>query len=166
MQTNRINTSANVGAEKLLRYAESTTVHEGVPKYVNGHYSRIYNAMTGKIGSLNPHYNGGRCVRSDGYIAILILNPNGKGKYVMEHRHLMEQYLGRKLKKGEEVHHINGCKTDNRIENLLVLSAADHAKLHQDELKEKFGEEYYLEAKRRINKGEPYKELFTCLQEW
>jgi hypothetical protein len=51
------------------------------------------------------------------------------GKEVRLHRHLMEQHLGRKLSRDEHVHHINGDHRDNRIENLMVLSNADHQRL-------------------------------------
>lgn len=47
-----------------------------------------------------------------------------------EHRYLMEQYLGRELTEDEVVHHKNWNKLDNRIENLEVMTKADHAKLH------------------------------------
>ena len=51
------------------------------------------------------------------------------GKFVREHRYLMEQHLGRKLDRNEQVHHINGDCRDNRIENLQVLTNSEHQKL-------------------------------------
>lgn len=48
------------------------------------------------------------------------------GKRIREHRYIMEQYLGRKLEKWEHVHHINDDSSDNRIENLEILSNSDH----------------------------------------
>ena len=51
------------------------------------------------------------------------------GKYIREHRHVMQVHLGRKLETYEHVHHINGISTDNRIENLQVLTNSEHQKL-------------------------------------
>lgn len=51
------------------------------------------------------------------------------GVRVHEHRYVMEQILGRPLQDDEEVHHINEDKTDNRPENLQVVSKKEHAKI-------------------------------------
>lgn len=58
---------------------------------------------------------GGRWVDRNGYVILTL--PEG-GRRIAEHRYVMEQHLGRKLLSEESVHHKNGDKTDNRIENL------------------------------------------------
>lgn len=54
-------------------------------------------------------------------------DPNG---YVLEHRLVMEAHLGRRLTTDEVVHHLNEDPSDNRVENLAVMSQTEHARLH------------------------------------
>lgn len=57
-----------------------------------------------------------------------------ENNYVLHHRVVMENHLGRVLDPWEEVvHHKNGDTKDNRVENLEVLSRSEHTKLHSEE---------------------------------
>lgn len=67
----------------------------------------------------------GFAVTARGYIARRI---NGKLKY--QHRLVMEEFLGRELREDEHVHHKNGIKTDNRLENLEVIESSEHHRQH------------------------------------
>lgn len=51
------------------------------------------------------------------------------------HRQVVEENIGRTLSPDELVHHINGNKTDNRIENFTIMTRSEHTKLHWSERK-------------------------------
>lgn len=75
-------------------------------------------------GDKNPAWRGGKIVVAGGYVKLKSHgHPNAdSGNYVMEHRLVVEKRLGRYLEPHENVHHINGVKSDNRDENLELWS--------------------------------------------
>ena len=81
-------------------------------------------------GERHRSWKGGVIKRPDGYRAIRTSQMNGGSAYTLEHRAVVERHLGRQLSPEEIVHHKNGDKTDNRLENLEVLSRADHNRVH------------------------------------
>lgn len=70
-------------------------------------------------GKKSANWKGGVIRHIDGYLRKRQPNhPNANNGYVLEHRLVMEKHLGRHLLPKETVHHKNGKKDDNRIENL------------------------------------------------
>jgi hypothetical protein len=88
--------------------------------------------LAGKTGQNHPAWKGGFQIDRDGYIRTYAPDhpwPR-KGGYVLEHVRLMEIHLGRRMKKGEEVHHVDRIKTHNVLSNLEVLKKSEHSHLH------------------------------------
>jgi hypothetical protein len=75
-------------------------------------------------GSSGYNWQGGKHRHRRGYIQVLDpASTEGTAKYILEHTLVMEQYLGRKLFPWERVHHLNGVKDDNRIENFELWAS-------------------------------------------
>ena len=78
---------------------------------------------------LRGHKGTGFFIRGDGYIFRLFpTHPFAINGYVLEHRIVMEQKLGRFLESNEVVHHIDANKQNNHPDNLIVLSQSEHCK--------------------------------------
>lgn len=85
-------------------------------------------------GSVHPNWKGGKIKQSRGYILLHIpTHPKAmNGKYVLEHRAVVEKQIGRYLHRFEVVHHINKIIDDNRPENLMAFSNNnDHLKFER-----------------------------------
>lgn len=75
------------------------------------------------VGERCATWKGGKTHTTNGYVGIRIPRAEVGKRYEMEHRLVMEKSIGRKLLPHETVHHKNGIKDDNRIENLELWSS-------------------------------------------
>lgn len=92
----------------------------------------------------SARWKGGRYISSDGYQVEIVhgeYHPSGRQKYIKEHIRIMESHIGRKIETqrgnmGEQIHHIDGDKLNNAIENLLLCSDTRDHKLVDCQLHE------------------------------
>lgn len=93
-----------------------------------GYESKVKNIFEPKIGSV--------VIDKEGYPQIYIGKSypyrNGGYTHIREHQYVMEMHLGRALVPGEVVHHIDGNKTNNNLDNLYLTSVQEHNKLHAE----------------------------------
>jgi hypothetical protein len=81
-------------------------------------------------GELSHNWSGGRWINRDGYVMVYITEStkdyvrSSSRTYELEHVLVMSKFLNRKLTADETVHHINGIRDDNRLENLELWSSS------------------------------------------
>ena len=123
------------GEEYLKHYSNGINMHmKGKPSFFKGkkHSEESKKKMSESAkgihrGSLNGKWKGGKTISSQGYTLITL--PSGKRE--LEHRLVMEKMIGRKLRKEEEVHHIDFDKTNNHPDNLYLFeNGAKHQSYH------------------------------------
>lgn len=85
-----------------------------------------------KTGSEARHWKGGKYIEPNGYVRLTLekddpfYEATDKKGTMREHRYVMAKHIGRPLTEFEHVHHINGIKDDNRIENLELIDPSTH----------------------------------------
>lgn len=85
----------------------------------------------------SSNWNGGKYTTSKGYIQILCPEHHraSKNGYVMEHILVFEKATGLSVPDNCVIHHLNGNKKDNRIENLCMMECGAHSSFHNKERK-------------------------------
>lgn len=167
---------SDLGRKGIAKYVWATCVSCGKESWVvyfrnNGHH--LCHSCACKIharsGSKNRQWRGGK-TSSRGYIYITLDRNDpyylmqGKNRgYVGEHRVVMARYLGRCLTEEEIVHHKNGDRSDNRIENLDLSTQGAHTIEHNRGYKDGFSRGYKDGMNKKLKELEEKVALYESL---
>ena len=94
-----------------------------------------------------------------GYTEGFVTLADGSRRRVKQHRFVVEQAIGRRLSPDEDVHHINGIKSDNRVENLEVISHSAHSTLTGIERPHANGYKLSLTDEERARRSARFKDM-------
>lgn len=110
-------------------------------------------------GSNHSQWKNGKVQTSDGYVAVYVPGDDlffsmvgGKrkfGGYVLEHRLIYAEHLGRCLRSYEIVHHKNGDKMDNRLDNLKLTTRKEHMQVYKSAYQDGY-QQGYADAQLRL----------------
>jgi len=84
------------------------------------------------IGKNVANWKGGRIVTDRGYILVQDKDTDRPiaGSYRYEHQKVVERAIGRQLREDEHIHHKDGNRSNNSINNLQIVSPSQHAQIH------------------------------------
>jgi len=93
---------------------------------------KAHKVLRATKGILSRQWKGGRWISPLGYTLVYVNEDSPyfpmvtHRRHVLEHRLVMAEHLGRCLKSEEVIHHKNGIKDDNRLENLQLVTSGTH----------------------------------------
>lgn len=131
-----------------IKYVDFKSLYKNLSKSCGCYRNSLYKKT--KFGKGNPSWKGGKSIDSCGYVILRV-----NGKYVKEHRYVYEQHFGITLNSYQNIHHKNGDKLDNRIENLELW---DTSQPKGQRIEDKI--EYYFNLVKEYKEYPQYKHLF------
>lgn len=141
---------------------EKFTTHSKKARYIVGHFRKF------QVGNKAPSWQGG-ITKDRGYIFLYTPeHPHNNKGYVKRSRLTMEKKIGRILESQEVVHHINGIKTDDRIENLFLTTKIGHNSIHKNLPKGKWAFKYdsCKSCKKSEHPHHAHGFCFPCYAKW
>ena len=116
--------------QKIIALTNNPMYKEGIKEKAVA--TRMKNG-TYYTGDKHPNWKYGYWLNRDGY-KMIQNKKDTNGVAIAEHRKIMEEELGRKLDSSEIIHHKNGDRLDNKIDNLKIVNRSTHFYLHMDKI--------------------------------
>lgn len=122
---NQISKKLNVSSATITKYFKKYNIQ----LFTQKESAKLFYSL-----EKNKKWNGGKIISSHGYVQIHKPNHpycDDRG-YVYEHRLVIEKQICRYLSTNEVIHHIDGNKLNNSLENLRLMTNEEHSKFHNN----------------------------------